>query len=171
MATLQTAWQATKKELDTREHSYSSQSSTLKQLDNEILYHKSCLTSFKEQVAALLSDGYVKVDPNEDQIKEKVKMLMTSSKDRGLIISTMENKTQQLANQLTEQINIYKEMESKYHHAECRIVELENRLKKLDGDYCATEALRDNLKSDRVKVRPVLDHLMTTSDLGQMADC
>lgn len=59
---------------------------------------------------------------------------------------------QQLANQLTEQINLYKELEAKYHHGEARVVELETRLKNLDSEYCATEVLRDNLKSDRVKV-------------------
>ena len=68
------------------------------------------------------------------------------------MIASMEGKMQQLANQLTDQINLYKELESKYHHGESRVIELETRLKHLDGEYCANEVLRDNLKSDRIKV-------------------
>jgi hypothetical protein len=68
------------------------------------------------------------------------------------MIASMEGKMQQLANQLSDQINLYKEIEAKYHHGEARVVELEHRLKNLDGEYCANEVLRDNLKSDRVKV-------------------
>jgi hypothetical protein len=68
------------------------------------------------------------------------------------MIASMEGKVQQLANQLQEQINLYKELEHKYHKAEIHSVELENRLKSLDSEYCANEVLRDNLKSDRIKV-------------------
>jgi hypothetical protein len=68
------------------------------------------------------------------------------------MIASMEGKMQQLANQLSEQINLYKEIEAKYQHGECKIIELEGRLKCLDGEYCANEVLKNNLKSDRVKV-------------------
>jgi|LakMenEpi03Aug12_release.lakeMendotaPanAssembly.Ray.scaffolds.fasta_scaffold5467827_1 hypothetical protein len=68
------------------------------------------------------------------------------------MIASMEGKVQQLANQLQEQINLYKELESKYHKAESHCIELENRFKSLDSEYCANEVLRDNLKSDRIKV-------------------
>ena len=65
----------------------------------------------------------------------------------------MEGKIQQLANQLNEQINLHKEMESKYQQSEHRQYELETRLRSLDSEFCANEVLRDNLKSDRVKVK------------------
>lgn len=152
IANIQTAWQATRTELETKETTYSGQNHNLKQMEYDVLYNKNCLNALKEQVSALLSDGFVKVEPNEEQIKEKIKLLMTSSKDRGLMIASMEGKVQQLANQLNEQINLYKELESKYQRTECHCVELENRLKSLDSEYCANEVLRDNLKSDRIKV-------------------
>ncbi len=65
----------------------------------------------------------------------------------------MDGKMQQLANQLTDQVNIYKELEAKYHRAESKIVNLEDRLTNLDSEYCATEVLRDTLKSDKIKVK------------------
>lgn len=159
IANIQTAWQATRTELETKETTYSGQTHNLKQMEYDVLYNKNCLNALKEQVAALLSDGFVKVEPNEDQIKEKIKLLMTSSKDRGLMIASMEGKVQQLAQQLQDQINLYKELEAKYHKAECHSVELENRFKSLDSEYCANEVLRDNLKSDRIKYLSFLERL------------
>ena len=69
------------------------------------------------------------------------------------MIASMESKIQQLASQLNEQINLHKDMESKYSQSEQRQYELESRLKSLDSEFCANEVLRDNLKSDRVKVK------------------
>ncbi len=85
MTNIQTAWQATRTELEAKETNFSGQAHNLKQMEYDVLYNKNCLTALKEQVAALLSDGFVKVEANEDQIKEKIKLLMTSSKDRGLV--------------------------------------------------------------------------------------
>lgn len=91
MSNINTAWQATKSDLDKKDAALNGQSANLKQLEYDALFSKSCLASFKEQVATLLSDGFVKVEANEDQIKEKVKLLMDSSKDRGLVRITFQN--------------------------------------------------------------------------------
>ena len=85
LANIQTAWQSTKADLEKKESVTNSQTANIKQLEYDLLFNKNCLGAFKDQVAALLSDGFVKVDANEDQIKEKIKLLMTSSKDRGLV--------------------------------------------------------------------------------------
>ena len=85
ISNIQVAWQASKTELESKEAALNGQAASYKQLEYDALYAKSCLNAFKEQVATLLSDGYVKVEANEEQIKEKIKLLMTSSKDRGLV--------------------------------------------------------------------------------------
>jgi chromosome segregation ATPase len=82
---VQKAWQNTRSELDQRENKFSSHESHLKQLENDALYAKSCFETFKQQVCQLLSDGYVKVEPKEEEIKEKIQLLMQSSKDRGVV--------------------------------------------------------------------------------------
>ena len=87
MSNIQQAWQATKGDFEAKEASYAAQSANAKQLEYDALYAKNCLDSLKEQVATLLSDGFVKVDASEEQIKEKIMLLMTSSKDRGLVNS------------------------------------------------------------------------------------
>ena len=82
---VQKAWENARGELDMRENRFSSNELHLKQLDNEVLYVKSCFDAFKQQVGQLLSDGYVKVEPKEEEIKEKIHLLMQSSKDRGIV--------------------------------------------------------------------------------------
>ena len=82
---VQKAWQNTRGELDQRENKFSTSELHFKQLENDLAYTKSCFDAFKQQVGQLLSDGYVKVDPKEEEIKEKIQLLMQSSKDRGLV--------------------------------------------------------------------------------------
>jgi chromosome segregation ATPase len=82
---VQKAWQNTRGELDQRENKFSSHESYLKQLENDLLFAKTSFDAFKQQVGQLLSDGYVKVEPKEDEIKGKIHLLMQSSKDRGVV--------------------------------------------------------------------------------------
>jgi chromosome segregation ATPase len=82
---VQKAWHNAREELDKRETKFSSSELHLKQLENDAHYAKSCFSAFKEQVGHLLSDGYIKVEPKEDEIKEKIQLLMQSSKDRGIV--------------------------------------------------------------------------------------
>jgi chromosome segregation ATPase len=85
------------------------------------------------------------------------------------MIASMEGKIQQLATQLTEQVNLYKELEAKYHRGESHIIELESKLRSLDNEYCATEAIRDNLKSDRVKYLTFLERVGNILKLNQIS--
>jgi hypothetical protein len=75
------------------------------------------------------------------------------------MIASMEEKMKQLANQLTEQVKLYKDMESNYQRNEHHVIDLQHRLKSLDSEYCANEVLRDNLKNDRIKYLSFLERL------------
>ena len=85
------------------------------------------------------------------------------------MIASMEGKLQQLATQLNEQITMYKDLESKYHHSERHIYELETRLKSLDSEYCANEVLRDNLKSDRIRYLSFLERVGNIMKISQIS--
>lgn len=82
---VQKAWENARTELDQRQNKFSSNELQVKQVENDRNYQKSCFDAFKQQIAQLLSDGYIQVEPKEDEIKEKVRLLMQSSKDRGLV--------------------------------------------------------------------------------------
>ncbi|CAF1686323.1 unnamed protein product [Rotaria magnacalcarata] len=156
---VQKAWQNTRSELDQRENRFTSHELHLKQLENDSLYNKSCLDAFKQQVSQLLSDGYVKVEPKEDEIKEKIHLLMQSSKDRGIIITNLQNQKEQLSKQLQEQIELNKETDKKRRHTESHVLELEQRVKTLDNNYTTTEVYRENLKQDKAKFLHFLERL------------
>ncbi|CAF4796812.1 unnamed protein product [Rotaria socialis] len=156
---VQKAWQNTRDELDQRENRFTSHELHLKQLENDSLYNKSCLDAFKQQVSQLLSDGYVKVEPKEDEIKEKIHLLMQSSKDRGIIITNLQNQKEQLSKQLQEQIELNKETDKKRRHTESHVLELEQRVKTLDNNYTTTEVYRENLKQDKTKFLHFLERL------------
>ena len=85
LESVQKAWENTRGELDLRENKFSSNELQVKQIENDLNYQKSCFEAFKQQMSQLLSDGYIKVDPKEEEIKEKVQLLMQSSKDRGFV--------------------------------------------------------------------------------------
>lgn len=156
---VQKAWQNTRGELDQRETKYSTHESHVKKAENDLLYVKTQFESFKQQVGQLLSDGYVKVDPSENEIKDKIQLLMQSSKDRGVIITNLQNQKEQLTKQLQEQIDLNKDTEKKRHHAESHLHDLEHRVKNLDNDYTTNEVYRENLKQDKAKFLHFLERL------------
>ena len=88
---VQKAWQNTRGELEQRENKYTTHEQHVKQMQDDLLYAKTAFDAFKQQVGQLLSDGYVKVEPKEDQIKEKIQLLMQSSKDRGVVSSNLDS--------------------------------------------------------------------------------
>ena len=56
-----------------------------KQLEYDVLYTKNSFTNFKEELAKLLCDSKVKVEPKESNILENIKNLMLSTKERGMV--------------------------------------------------------------------------------------
>ncbi|CAF1676667.1 unnamed protein product, partial [Adineta ricciae] len=156
---IQKAWQNTRGELDERQNRFSTNELHVKQLENDLAYSKSCFEAFKQQVGQLLSDGYIKVEPKEDEIKEKIHLLMQSSKDRGLIITNLQNQKEQLAKQLQEQLEMNKESEKKRTHTESHLYELENRLKTLNMTCTSADVYRENHKQDKAKFVHFLERL------------
>ncbi|UJR35149.1 hypothetical protein I4U23_027918 [Adineta vaga] len=159
LESIQKAWQNTRGELDERENHFSSNALHFKQLENDLNYSKSCFEAFKQQVGQLLSDGYVKVEPKEDEIKEKIHLLMQSSKDRGIIITNLQNQKEQLAKQLQEQIELNKESDKKRTHTESHLYDLENRLKTLNMSCTSADVYRENHKQDKAKFTHFLERL------------
>ena len=78
----QKAWQATRRELDERESRFLSAESKAKETELLVRNSDFQLRSFKEQLAGLLSDHSLQIEPFEEQIRERVRSLMTDYKDR-----------------------------------------------------------------------------------------
>lgn len=82
----QQVWLSTTKELDCKEEKYSSVEMKLNSLVEESNSFKLSFETFKQEIALMLSDDYLKVESSEIELKDKIKLLMLSSKHRGLVI-------------------------------------------------------------------------------------
>ena len=79
----QEVWLATSRDLDAKEAQLNARDQQIRELNYEIdLLKKNC-SRFREEIALLLSDDYVKVEPDDDEIKEKLRLLMFASKERA----------------------------------------------------------------------------------------
>ena len=78
----QRAWQATRRELEEKESRFYSAESKAKETELFVRNSEMQLRSFKDQLAGLLSDQSVVIEPYEEQIRERVRALMTDYKDR-----------------------------------------------------------------------------------------
>ena len=77
----QRAWAATKRDLDNmtlREHEYHNQEVTWRT-------EETASKSFKESLANLLSDGYQNLEPYEEAIKDRIKNLLLSLRDKAAV--------------------------------------------------------------------------------------
>jgi hypothetical protein len=81
----QKSWLNATSQLSLHSEKIQSFQKNIQQKEGDILLHKNLFDSFKSQVAELLSDDYVKVESTENDIKDKLSLLMVSSKDRGLV--------------------------------------------------------------------------------------
>ena len=78
-------WLSSTKEIDSKEASISEMQSKLKAFKLEMSNREVKFGFYLNEVANLLSDDFTKVDSNEEIIKEKIKLLMTTSKERGAV--------------------------------------------------------------------------------------
>jgi len=70
-------------EMHTTKHSQSE--TNIKRFEKQFEEAKLKYDQFKTDIAILLSDNFVQVNALEEDIKEKLKLLMLSSKDRGIV--------------------------------------------------------------------------------------
>ncbi len=74
-----------KNELDLCRTTLTEHEGQILKLNSEILNSKKSLNMFIEELCVLLSDNTLKVESNEDDIKKHIRLLMSSSMDRGIV--------------------------------------------------------------------------------------
>lgn len=74
-----------KEELERKSSNYEM---NIQKLQTELLSHQNNYFALLNEIALVLTDDYVKVEPNLKEIKEKLQLLMSSSKSRGLVSET-----------------------------------------------------------------------------------
>jgi hypothetical protein len=132
----------------------------LTQLEDDLENSKNSLEKFKLMISSLLSDDYVKVEANEEDIKEKLNLLMVSSKDRGLVISAMESKIKQLNCQICEEMIKSKDYNLKIDEYITKLNEMENEIRSLNSKNNDSVHLSQNLKLERDLVTIKLNYFL-----------
>ncbi len=78
-------WLETQKELEAKDGHYRKFEADVEQIEVAVEKEVYQFKEFRRDVASLLTDDYFTCEPTVEEIKEKVKLLMVSSKHRGLV--------------------------------------------------------------------------------------
>ncbi|CAH1792727.1 unnamed protein product [Owenia fusiformis] len=109
------------------------------------------LTSLKESLVSILGDryGHGHGAPCEDVIKDRIRSLVTSARDKDANIDMLEQKVRNLTEQLERQIEMQRSAERKIRQAQNDAADMEDRLHHAENDIAATDALKDGLRTDK----------------------
>ena len=152
LAKAQDVWLDTQKELDAKNERYAKYDAEIKDIEEATAQGVKKLKSFKETLAVILSDDYVTCCPLEEEIKEKIKLLMISSKHRGQMIASLEKQVHSMNAQLTEEIKLSDaiKLELETFKAKVNVFEKKN----MQSDIAANQSRLDiqRMEIERCKV-------------------
>lgn len=79
-------YKITNTDIDVLKSRCSSFETTIEHLKNDVATYQLNYSVLCDEISSVLSDDFVKVEPNLKDIKEKIQLLMASSKSRGNVI-------------------------------------------------------------------------------------
>ena len=65
----------------------------------------------------------------------------------------LESKVASLTQQLDAQYELHRTVDRKAKHSEAQLLDLEDRLRRAEGELCAGDVLRDGMRMDKDRVR------------------
>ncbi|ESN95248.1 hypothetical protein HELRODRAFT_179585 [Helobdella robusta] len=110
-------------------------------------------TKFRENLASILTDADINVDPYEESILERIKNIQTILNEKNLRIDMLERKLTTLANELDQQYQQSKLERNKTKHTLCEVEDLQDQLKRIQTKECGSSH-RPCTKSD-----PDMNHI------------
>lgn len=159
---IQRAWAASKRELDDRDVKFST-------LDREIREHsvharnnEVALRTFKETLAAILSDDFHRVEPYEEQIRDRVKMLSLADRDRTAHINMLETKLAEVTGEMEGQCDLQRATDIRAKRAEADFLEIQDRMHKLEAEVQAGGVAREDMRMDKEMYYRFLERLVTS---------
>ncbi|CAH1792734.1 unnamed protein product [Owenia fusiformis] len=147
----QRAWRNARDQLEHRDLNMSTLDREIKEKDYRARDAFTQLTSLKESLVSILGDryGHGHGAPCEDVIKDRIRSLVTSARDKDANIDMLEQKVRNLTEQLERQIEMQRSAERKIRHAQNDAADMEDRLHHAENDIAATDALKDGLRTDK----------------------
>ncbi|CAH1792732.1 unnamed protein product [Owenia fusiformis] len=147
----QRAWRNARDQLENRDQNMSTLDREIKEKDYRARDAFTQFTSLKESLVSILGDryGHGHGAPCEDVIKDRIRSLVTSARDKDANIDMLEQKVRNLTEQLERQIEMQRSAERKIRQAQNDAADMEDRLHHAENDIAATDALKDGLRTDK----------------------
>ncbi|XP_030767167.1 coiled-coil domain-containing protein 170-like [Sitophilus oryzae] len=122
-----------------------------------------------ESIAILLSTPTRFVDSLEGPIKEKIHEILSENKEKSLLIDNLKDKLNNETQQLSRQISLYEQANSRIRLLEDEKNHLEARLHKVDAEYNSCELSRDGLKRDKCTFMNFLERLARALNMDEIS--
>ncbi|CAF0745797.1 unnamed protein product [Brachionus calyciflorus] len=158
-------WLSTTKNLDTKEQQIIEFETNVKNLESNLSHQTAEFQLFLDEVAKLLSDDYFKVEATKHEIKEKIKLLMLSSKHRGVMIATLEEKLQIQSEQLEIELDEKSSLKQIRQSTQNFVRDLEDKIVNLENLLSEQKLLNETLSSERAKVLKCIESLSNSYEL------
>ncbi|XP_078089270.1 coiled-coil domain-containing protein 170-like [Mustelus asterias] len=123
--------------------------------------------SLIDQMATLLSNGFVSVPATEEAIKSKVQELSGNYQTQIFRVKDLEGQIAQVNKQLEQQSEIYHQTLGRARKAEEKLNEREETLRHLEGQLAAEDLLKGGRQFERQKHRRFLQQLAEAMKVEQ----
>ncbi|XP_067895926.1 coiled-coil domain-containing protein 170-like [Heterodontus francisci] len=123
--------------------------------------------SFIDQLAALLSNGYISVPATEEAIKNKVKEICGNDRTHIAKVKELEEQITKVNEQLEHQGELYHRMLGRARRAEEKLNEREEALRHLEGQLAAEDLLKGGRQFERQKHVNFLQQLAESMKVEQ----
>ncbi|XP_063297407.1 coiled-coil domain-containing protein 170 [Pelobates fuscus] len=169
----QRAWEVSKQELNEVKKNSAELDMTLKSKLGEMKGAQSLFHSFKENVAAVLSQNLTTVKPKEESILERIHDLCNKAENKSAMVTQLETRICKLNEQLQTQTDLHQEALHRAKKAEQQLDDLRGWIKLAEGELVTGDVMRDTLSNEKQKYMKFLETLSdkmklerVTADLG-----
>ncbi|XP_078673529.1 coiled-coil domain-containing protein 170-like isoform X2 [Branchiostoma floridae x Branchiostoma belcheri] len=163
------AWKSTREELEHREGRVHTMDEQLRNSQYTAKAAQTQLDTFKQAIASLLSDGQVIVHEREDDIKDRIRSIMGSSRDKHAESDMLNLKVKELTKQLESQCELHQQAIRRAKKAEADVGDFKDRLTNLEGELSSADVLRDGLRTDKQRYLEFLEKMARVMKLDEIA--
>ncbi|KAM8920970.1 coiled-coil domain-containing protein 170-like [Pelodytes ibericus] len=114
---------------------------------------------FVNQLATILSSGFLTVARTEEAVRERIEEIYSNEQKWQSINEELQQKVLKLTKQLDQQRDVYHEVVTKSHKAEELLHDSQDSLKHLKGKLASEEMIKDSFNIERKKLKKFLTQL------------
>ncbi|XP_066279979.1 coiled-coil domain-containing protein 170-like isoform X2 [Branchiostoma lanceolatum] len=163
------AWKSTRDELEHREGRVQTMDEKLRTSQYTAKAAQTQLDTFKQAIASLLSDGHHIVHEREDDIKDRIRAIMGSSRDKQAESEMLDLKVKELTKQLESQCELHQQAIRRAKKAEAHVNDFKERLNNMEGELSSADVLRDGLRTDKQRYLEFLEKMARVMKLDEIA--